>query len=423
MSKKLLKKTTNTFLIFSIIILMLSAPLFYFVSSWLYSYETDEVLLFHKQDFLEQYQNVFTEEDIVIWNKFNRNANILPFHELKKDSIVLEVVYDKIAKENIPYRILYSPIELKGKKYIYNEKINLVEMEGMVWSISLMFLLVIAFFLVVILYVSKRSSKKIWEPFYDTIIQIRNFEIDKDKLPQFMPTEIEEFDSLNKSIKRLIEKNTAIYKNQKEFIENASHELQTPLALFQSKIDTIIQTSGLSKEQSVLLNALNNDVSRLNRLNKNLLLLSKIENDSYFEKHNYSINNYIDKNFEFFEEQAEAKNISITKNFRHSLVIETNSILIEVLINNLFLNAIRHNSKSGIINIEIQENTLTFSNTGNPIALSDDKLFNRFSKSNPSAKGNGLGLAIVKKIVELNGWKINYSFENNLHNFFIKFKA
>ena len=284
---------------------MLAAPLFYFISSWLYSYETDEILLFHKQDFIEQYQDVFTEEDIAIWNKYNRNVTILPYHELKNDSIVLEVVYDKIARENIPYRILYAPIELKGKKYIYNERINLVEMEGMVWSISLMFLIIIAFFLVVILYVSKRSSKKIWEPFYDTIIQIRNFEIDKDKLPQFMPTEIEEFDSLNKSIERLIEKNTAIYKNQKEFVENAAHELQTPLALFQSKIDTIIQTSGLSKEQSVLLNALNNDVSRLNRLNKNLLLLSKIENDSYFEKQNYSINNYIDKNFEFFEEKEE----------------------------------------------------------------------------------------------------------------------
>lgn len=422
MSKKLLKKTTNTFLIFSIILLVFSAPLFYFISNWLYTYETDELLLFHKQDFLERYENTFTESDVIFWNKYNTNANILRYKSMKGDSIVLEISYDKIAKENIPYRILYAPITLKGKKYIYNEKINLVEMEGMVWSIALMFLLVITVFLSGILLLSKRFSLKIWEPFYDTIIQILNFEIDKDKLPQFMPTDIEEFDSLNKSIERLIEKNTAIYKNQKEFIENAAHELQTPLALFQSKIDTIIQTSGLSKEQSVLLNALNNDVSRLNRLNKNLLLLSKIENDSYFEKQSYSINSYIDKNFEFFEEQAEAKNIIISKNYNHNLEIETNPNLIEVLINNLFLNAIRHNTKSGIINIEIEENTLTFSNTGAISALSGDKLFNRFSKSNPSAKGNGLGLAIVKKIVELNGWKITYSFENNLHNFFIKFK-
>lgn len=421
MSKKLLKKTTNTFLLFSIIILVLSAPLFYFISSWLYTYETDELLLFHKQDFLEQYQDTFTEEDVLAWNKYNRTVNILPYQELKKDSIASEIVFDRIAHENIPYRILYAPIELKGKKYTYNEKINLVEMEGMVWSISLMFLLVISIFLVGILYVSKRTSKKIWEPFYDTIMQIRSFEIDKDKLPQFMTTDIEEFNSLNRSIKRLIEKNTAIYKNQKEFIENAAHELQTPLALFQSKIDTIIQTQGLSKEQSVLLNALNNDVSRLNRLNKNLLLLSKIENETYLEKLPYSVNEYIIKYFNFFEEQAEGKQIQISKNFKQEMQVKANAFLVEIMINNLFLNAIRHNKKSGMIIISIENNTLTFSNTGVADALPGDKLFNRFSKSDPSAKGNGLGLAIVKKIAELNSWTIAYSFENNLHNFSIKF--
>lgn len=420
MSKQLLNKTTSKFLTFSVIILVCSAPLFYFISHWLYTYETDELLTFHKQDFLEQHQN-FTEADLVFWNKYNKNASILPDLGMKKDSIVSKIFYDKIAKEDIPYRILYAPIEINGKKYTYNEKINLVEMEGMVLSIALMFLLVITIFLIGIIWISKSTSKKIWEPFYDTLFQIRSFEIDKNKPPKFQETQIQEFDSLNKSIERLIEKNTAIYKNQKEFIENAAHELQTPLALFQSKIDTIIQTDGLSKEQSLLLNGLNNDVSRLNRLNKNLLLLSKIENDSYFEKQKYSVNDYIDKNFEFFEEQAEAKQIKVSKHFDQNLQIESNSILIEILINNLFLNAIRHNSKAGTISILIKDNTLLFSNTGAIDALQHDKLFNRFSKSDPSAKGNGLGLAIVKKIAELNNWSITYSFENNLHHFAVKF--
>lgn len=423
MNKKLLKKTTNTFLMFSVLILVLSAPLFYFISSWLYTYETDELLLFHKQDFLEQYQDTFTEEDIIAWNKYNRTVNILPYQEIKKDSIASEIVFDRIAQENIPYRILYAPIELSGKKYTYNEKINLVEMEGMVWSISLMFLLVISIFLVGILYVSKRTSKKIWEPFYDTLMQIRGFEIDKGKLPKFMSTDIEEFDSLNRSIERLIETNTAIYKNQKEFVENAAHELQTPLALFQSKIDTIIQTEGLSKEQSILLNALNNDVSRLNRLNKNLLLLSKIENETYFEKQTYALNEYIDKNFDFFEEQAAAKQILISRFFKQELEIETNAFLIEILINNLFLNAIRHNKKSGMINISIENNTLTFSNTGTADPLPGDKLFNRFSKSDAAATGNGLGLAIVKKIAELNHWTISYTFKEGQHHFSILFQT
>jgi len=421
MSKELLNKTTGTFLTFSIIILMCSAPLFYFISQWLYTYETDELLIFHKEYFLEQYQDSFTESDLASWNRYNKNTSILPDMGMKKDSIVSRIYYDKIAKEDIPYRMLYAPIEIGGKKYTYNEKIHLVEMEDMVLSISLMFLLVIAIFLIGIIWISKRSSKKIWKPFYDTLHQIRDFEIDKNKFPRFATTEIKEFDSLNKSIERLIEKNTAIYIAQKEFIENASHELQTPLALFQSKIDTIIQTSGLSKEQSLLLNALNNDVSRLNRLNKNLLLLSKIENGNYFEKQSYSVNEYVLRNLEFFEEQAQAKNIHITCDIFENLKIETNPTLVEVLINNLFLNAIRHNVKNGKIVVTIKRDVLVFTNSGQESPLLIDKLFNRFSKSNPSAKGNGLGLAIVKKIAELNNWTVEYSYDNNLHNFSIKF--
>ena len=163
MSKKLLNKTTSKFLTFSVIILVCSAPLFYFISHWLYTYETDELLTFHKEDFIEQHQNSFTENDLASWNKYNKNASILPDMGMKKDSIVSKIFYDKIAKEDIPYRIIYAPIKINGKKYTYNEKINLVEMEGMVWSIALMFLLVITVFLIGIIWISKTSSKKALE--------------------------------------------------------------------------------------------------------------------------------------------------------------------------------------------------------------------------------------------------------------------
>jgi len=95
--------------------------------------------------------------------------------------------------------------------------------------------------------------------------------------------------------------------------------------------------------------------------------------------------------------------------------------LSEVLINNLFLNAIRHNEKNGKIIIRTQDNQLTFLNTGQSAPLAIEKLFNRFSKINPSSQGNGLGLAIIKKIVEINQWEIKYTFENQLHSFSVKF--
>lgn len=418
--KKLLQKSTESFLIFSVIILMISAPVFYFISQWLYIYETEEVLLMHKGAFVKESHSNFTENDIILWNKYNLDVMIVPDMGVKKDSIVGVIMYDDIAEADEPFRILYAPVTINGKKYTYTERINLLEMEGMVFSVAAMFLLIIIILLVGIIWLSKTTSSKLWKPFYNTLNQIHDFEIDKNKAPDFPPTHIDEFDRLNKSLELLIEKNTAIYKSQREFIENAAHELQTPLALFQTKIETLSQLD-LNKDQSNLVGSISNDVSRLNRLNKNLLLLSKIDNEIYLEKSPITINNYIEKHLDFFTEQADFKEIAITIDFRNSLDIIANPALTEVLINNLFLNAIRHNEKGGEIVVITIENEIIFQNTGVETSLDTKKLFNRFSKNNPSSQGSGLGLAIVKKIAEVNNWAINYSFENNLHTFSVRF--
>lgn len=419
-SKKLLQKTTSSFLAYAIIILVIAAPLFYFISQQLYIYETDEVLHFHKGAFIKESHKDFTQKDIDLWNKYNHEVMIVPDMGVKEDSIVGKMLYDSIAKEKEPFRVLYAPVTINGKKFTYTEKINLLEMEGMVFSIALIFLFIIIMLLIGIILISKATAAKIWSPFYNTLHQIENFEIDKNKPPHFLPTDINEFDRLNKSLERLIEKNTAIYKNQREFVENAAHELQTPLALFQTKIDTLTQLN-LDKEQSHLVSSLNLDVARLNRLNKNLLLLSKIDNESFLEKSTMVLNDYITKHLDFFTEQGNTKNITIYTEFVSTVTITGNPALTEVLINNLFLNAIRHNEQNGKIIIKITEKELIFSNTGPATSLAIEKLFNRFYKNNPSSTGNGLGLAIIKKITELNHWEINYAFSTNMHSFTVKF--
>ncbi len=420
MNKKLLYKTTQTYLTYSVLILLISAPVFYFICQWLYVYETDEVLLLHKAMFTQKQKNLH-KNDIAYWNKYNLNVEIVADRGVTKDTIFAIEKMNHISNEVETYRVLWAPVTISGKKYTYIEKANLVVMEDMVLSITTMFLILIIILLAGVILILKWSAAKIWIPFYNTLKQIQEFEIDKNKLPKFIETEIQEFDSLNKSITKLIEKNTAIYKNQLEFIENATHELQTPLALFQSKIDTLYQTQNLTEKQYDLLDALNNDVSRLNRLNKNLLLLSKIENDSYFDKQPIIINNYIEKNLPFFKEQALAHNITITTNFNDSVAIVANPTLTEILINNLFINAIRHNVNDGCINIIINKNAISFYNTGHQTPLRNEKLFNRFYKSSPSGQGNGLGLAIVKKITKINQWQVSYTFENNQHNFTVFF--
>lgn len=418
---KLLNKTTRSFLIYAVLILLASAPAFYFISQWLYVYETDEVLIFHKEDFIKGTHHKFSEGDIVAWNKYNRDVEIVPDMGVTADSILGKSLYEPTSGEMEPFRILYAPVTINSKKFTYIEKTNLVEMEGMVISIAMMFLCIIVILLAGIIYISRESAAKIWQPFYDTLRKIQDFEIDKNREPNFAPTDIKEFDSLNKSIEKLIEKNTAIYKSQREFVENAAHELQTPLALFQTKVDTLAQAEGLPDEVSDIIGALNNDISRMNRLNKNLLLLSKIDNDTYLEKQPVQMNTLLEKHIDFFREQGESKNLSFELQLDVQLSVTTNPALAEVLVNNLFMNAIRHNVQDGEIIITTTQNAVTFANTGLNNPLNSGKLFNRFSKENPSSQGNGLGLAIIKKIGELNHWDISYDFKNDLHYFTVTF--
>ncbi|WP_163399751.1 sensor histidine kinase [Flavobacterium fluviatile] len=419
-NKKLLHKTTNSFLMYAVIILMTAAPVFYYICQWLYIYETDEVLLFHKGDFIKQSHQNYTADDIAAWNKYNQNITIVADMGVRKDSIVGKMLFEPEANEEEPFRILYAPVDINGKRYTYIEKRNLVEMEGMVFSVAAMFLFIIMILLTGIIWISKRLAATIWKPFYNTLSQIQDFEIDKNNPPHFISTDIDEFYRLNKSLERLIEKNTAIYKSQREFVENAAHELQTPLALFQTKIDTLQQLD-LTREQSELVTSLNNDVSRINRLNKNLLLLSKIDNGIYPEQEIIVLNDYIEKHLDFFTEQAQPKNLTITTNLSNTLSIKGNKALAEVLLNNLFLNAIRHNVKNGVIEIVTEDSALKFINTGPEIPLTEQTIFNRFSKVNPSSQGNGLGLAIIKKICDISHWDIRYSFNNNLHIFELTF--
>lgn len=421
MNKKLLHKTSRTYLIFAVLILIISAPLFYFLTEKLYIDDADEALILRKNEFLQFSIAQLKEADIPIWNKFNRDIKIIAAKPLQKDTIFYSHYYDTLNSENEPYRELNLPVSIEGKPYTYSARINLVETEDLMKSIALLFFIIISLLLVGLLIINKRLSQNLWKPFYETLKQIEQFEIDKSNQPKLTDTNIEEFYRLNQSIEKLIERNTSIYHSQREFIENAAHELQTPLAVFQAKIDTLIQSAEFTEQQNQILSSLNDTVSRLNRLNKNLLLLSKIENDNYTEKQTISLNEAIEKHLDFFTEQAKAKNLTIKTELNVAVSINSNPVLAEILISNLFLNAIRHNVIDGQIVVILSSSSLTFSNTGQPQPLVADKLFNRFSKSNPSEQGNGLGLAIIKKIADLNGWSVYYGFGNNVHSFSVGF--
>lgn len=421
MNKKLLQKTLNYYFIYALVILITVGPAFYIISNILYEDDANEDLYAIKKQFDKFTKDDLTIMDITLWNKFNRDVNLEKFNGIQKDSLFDHSYYDALTKENEPFRVLNAPVKIEGKWFTFSAKINMVEKENLIGStvilfISLLVLLIIGFFII-----TKIISKKLWQPFYAALDKMEQFEIDKSTSVKLIKNTTEEFNRLNNAIDSLIHKNGSIYQSQREFIENAAHELQTPIAIFKGKLENILQRKDLNSEQFKLIDDLNNTTTRLVKLNKNLLVLSKIDSNSYNEIEKINIKDIIKNQLIFFSEQALSKKINITTELSDKLVVNSNHFLAEMLISNLFLNTINHNVLNGQIIVKLTNDSITFSNTGTLLPLQTEKMFERFSKSNPSSQGNGLGLSIIKKIVDTNHWTINYHFENRMHTFEIVF--
>lgn len=422
MTKKLLNKTLRYYIVFALVVLVISAPMSYFTTLWMYSGDTRHTLKLSKREFFKYSLPHIKESDIKVWNSMNWNIKIVDYKpQIKHDSIFSQMILDTLEHEEQPYRVLMTPIKIENKPYSLMVRMNMIESEDLVKSIVWVFTGIILLLFAGLYFITRYLSIKLWKPFYDSLTQIEQFEIDKNVNPQWLETNIEEFSRLNQSVNKLIERNIAIYNSQQEFIENAAHELQTPLAVFQAKLDTLLQTDHISLAQADIIVFLNQSVSRLSRLNKNLLLLSKLDHNHYTENELLSISEVLKRQIDFFSLQAEAKEIKFTSSVDRQLMVSANSTLVEVLISNLLLNAVRHTEHNGIIDVKIIGSKLLLSNTSRGEALDESKIYNRFSKVNPSSQGSGLGLAIVKKIVDYYNWKLIYNWENNLHLFEIVF--
>ncbi len=421
MNKKLLHKTQRIYFFILIVLFAVTAPLFYFFIQKLYLDEIDETLMLSKSEFLDKSISELTIKDISVWNKFNSRIQIQPDQKLTGDTLFNQLYYNELEQEYEPFRELNAPIRIEGKSYTLSIKTSLLESDDMITGVALFFVLILIILFTTILFINKLLSTRMWKPFYQTLQQIEKFEIDKHHKTDFPHTDIMEFNQLNKSIENLIERSIAIYNNQREFVENAAHELQTPIAVFKAKIDDLMQRSDITNGQAEVLSSLNDTILRMNRLNKNLLLLSKLDKHAFSESETFSLKELIEKNLSFFIEQANSKSIDINTDFHDDFILNSNKAFIEIMLNNLLLNAVSHNIENGTVQIVLADKKLVISNSGKTIALSTEKLFSRFSKINPSGKGNGLGLAIVKKICDINNWQVTYIFSEGKHIFSVLF--
>jgi signal transduction histidine kinase len=198
--------------------------------------------------------------------------------------------------------------------------------------------------------------------------------------------------------------------------------MQTPLAVFRSKLDILLQQKDLTGEQSQIVQSLYKSVSRLVRINKNLLLLAKIDNQQFTDTQPLDVCEILNESLPLFSEQAEICNIKIEKRIPEGkTILHANRTLLESLIHNLLANAVKHNIPNGEILVSLNNLRLTITNTGINRSLNRENLFRRFSRMSGNADGSGLGLAIAQQIGLLYKWQIDYKYENQKHRFEVTF--
>ncbi|WAC40494.1 sensor histidine kinase [Pedobacter sp. SL55] len=203
------------------------------------------------------------------------------------------------------------------------------------------------------------------------------------------------------------------------FTENASHEMMTPIAVINAKLDMMLQSANLSEEQSKNLIDLYRATAKLTKLNQSLLLLVKIDNNLLRDREQLNLKSILVEKLQYFQEFTQQKGIAVHINLQdHTLLMSR--YLADILLDNLIGNAIRHNHEGGSIDIKLNSQALWISNTGTNEPLDDKIAFDRFYKS-PSSEGMGLGLAIVKQIVELHQFGITYSYQTGVHTFAVFF--
>jgi signal transduction histidine kinase len=332
--------------------------------------------------------------------------------EIIKDTII----HDDQSGDDLPYRfIYYTGTTINKRGYSITIFQVLSEKERLLESISLYTFFLFISLLFISLLLNYLISRRLWSPFYKSVETAKNFNILSDSQLDLPETDILEFQQLNRVIERMTQKMRSDYLNLKEFNENVSHEIQTPLAIIRSKMELLMQNKNLRKESLELIKSINEATNRLFKLNQGLLIISKIENQYYHSVRKISLREIVAASLDNYREIMQLRDIKVEFEATAQGIVEMNEVLAEVLVSNLLSNAVRYNINKGFIKCYINDQYLVISNSGLPLNSDTELLFRRFYKGSDNPQSVGLGLSIVRKITDNYKMQISYSCTGNVH--------
>ncbi len=264
-------------------------------------------------------------------------------------------------------------------------------------------------------------SRQLLKPFRQILSQMERFTVERD-IPLHLPyTHTREFQQLSSFLKQMAQRARNEYRALKEFVENTSHELQTPVAIAQGKMELLLQDPELKPQQAELVASAKEALARLSRLSKGLSLLTKIENGEYQLQEKTNVAQVLQRLLPDFAELAKLKGQLFATHIEDSCLTQGNNTLLEILLANILKNAVQHNNPGGRVEVILKQCVLTVRNTGKKPELPPQVFFQRFAKGSNGRGNLGLGLAIAKKICDVSGYHIQYQYKQPWHEIQIRF--
>jgi signal transduction histidine kinase len=414
---KLLSKYNRINIVVTIGVFLLGSIFFFFVLRYILLNQLDETLLSEKQELSNYVYGHDTLPEIVNtrqqWIYYDTVSKLIE-HPYFKNNTYLDEEY-----ETKPVRQYVFPLKTTNTLYTITINKSETEMENLQRIIIIATIIMIAIILLINYIINRKVLSTLWNPFYKTIQSIRTYRLSDQQPLQLQKSSIDEFTSLNESLNEMSERIYHDYETLKRFTENASHEMQTPLAVIRTKTDMLLQSADWQEKEMQQLQQIEDATQRLAKLHQSLLLLTKLENRQFLLNEKVNLTDIIQQKIKEREDVLEAKKISVHTNLQ-PVTLSFHQHLAEILVSNLLNNAIRHTAINGEIDVQLSNDRFSVSNTSTNGELDKSKIFQRFYKTDTS-EGTGLGLAIVKEICSMANADIQYGYQNRKHQFIIKF--
>lgn len=412
---KLLQKITQKQLQFGLVIVLLSLVILYALTRYYIKDEAEESL----------YSTAYRIEKLLKDNQpitsLKPLYEIKEVNELKAQTIKDTLIFDEEQNENEVFRELNTYKTIHGKTYHIITRTLFAEFDQTLISILISFAFIISLVYMAQHVYNKSINKKLWLPFFENLKAIKAFSLQSKQPIKLQESEVIEFNELNHHIKALTQKVTSDYQNLKQFTEDLSHEVQTPLSIIQLKIENLINNKDLDNDTHLVINDIQKNAKRLSKLNQGLILLTKIENSQFNNTDRIEINSLTSSILHHFEDIISIKQLNIHYNDSKPVLIDIDKVLADILFSNLIGNALKYTPTKGTISITISKGAFKIYNSGSKAITNHSQLFQRFYKVDKNSQSLGLGLAIVKKISDHYDFNVQYIYQDNKHQFSLLF--